>query len=213
MSHLDTRPAQQDSVATRASLLGRLRDWDDSKSWEEFTEIYWRLIYSVARRSGLSESDARDVVQDTLLGVAKKIHQFESDPQRGTFRGWLLNQTRWRIADHFRARPPTPAHGPNMDSATGDGTATIHRIPDPSQIDESWESEWKKNLVDTAFARITRKVNPKHAQIFDLYALRGWRAAKVAQELGVSVVQVYLVNHRLTKLLKEEVAFLQNKLD
>ena len=213
MSHLDTRRAEQDSIATRASLLGRLRNWNDANSWEEFTQIYWRLIYSVARRSGLSEAEARDVVQDTLLGVAKKIHEFESDPQRGTFRGWLLNLTRWRIADHFRSRPPIAHGNAGPDPATENGTATINRIPDPAQLDELWESEWKKNIVDTAFARISRKVNAKHAQIFDLYALRGWRAAKIAQELGVSVVQVYLVNHRLTKLLKEEVAYLQKKLE
>lgn len=213
MSHLDTRHAQQDSVATRASLLGRLRNWDDAASWEEFSQTYWRLIYSVARRSGLSDAEARDVVQDTLVGVAKKIHEFESNPERGTFRGWLLNLTRWRIADHFRAQPPAAPRAARNDSQSEDGTATINRIPDPAQMDELWESEWKKNLVDTAFARISRKVNAKHAQIFDLYALRGWRAAKIAQELGVSVVQVYLVNHRLTKLLKEEVAYLKEKLE
>jgi hypothetical protein len=62
-------------------------------------------------------------------------------------------------------------------------------------------------------ARISRRVNPKHAQIFDLYAVRDWPAAKVAGELGVSLVQVYLVNHRLTKLLKAEVEILRQKLE
>lgn len=213
MNHPDTPRAEQDSITTRATLLGRLRNWDDAQSWEEFTQIYWRLIYSVARRSGLSEAEARDVVQDTLLGVAKKIREFESDPLRGTFRGWLLNLTRWRIADQFRSRQPVAEKSARADATADDGTATVNRIPDPSQLDEVWESEWKKNLVDTAFARISRKVNAKHAQIFDLYALRGWRAAKIAQELSVSVVQVYLVNHRLTRLLKEEVAYLKKRLE
>lgn len=213
MSHPDTRGAEQDPIATRASLLGRLRNWDDAQSWEEFTQIYWRLIYSVARRSGLTEAEARDVVQDTLLGVAKKIREFESDPLRGTFRGWLLNLTRWRIADQFRSRPPIAERSALSERAVDDGTATVNRIPDPAQLDEVWEAEWKKNIVDTAFARISRKVNAKHAQIFDLYALRGWRAARIAQELSVSVVQVYLVNHRLTRLLKEEVAYLQKRLE
>lgn len=202
---------EQDPIATRASLLGRIRNWDDSESWEEFAQTYWRLIYGVARRSGLSDSEARDVVQNTLVGVAKKIHEFESNPDRGTFRGWLLNLTRWRIADHIRAQP-REAHyfddGPQSDGRT----ATIERVPDPAQMDELWESEWKKNLFETAVARVSRRINPKHAQIFDLYALRHWSAAKTARELGVSVVQVYLVNHRLTRLLKEEVTHLRKKL-
>jgi RNA polymerase sigma-70 factor (ECF subfamily) len=212
MSNLETDRPKQDTVATRASLLGRIRNWDDSGSWEEFTQTYWRLIYSVARRAGLADAEARDVVQDTLLGVAKKIHEFESNPERGSFRGWLLNLTRWRIADHFRKLPPAPA-GSRTESGPDDRTATIDRVPDPAEIDALWETEWKKNLFETAIARLSRRVNPKHAQIYDLYAVRGWAAAQVARELGVSVVQVYLVNHRLTRLLKEEVAYLQKKLE
>jgi len=210
MSHLDRAKAEPDSIATRASLLGRIRNWDDSESWEEFTRTYWRLIYSVARRAGLGDSEARDVVQDTLLGVAKKIHEFESNPDRGTFRGWLLNLTRWRITDHFRNRPPAQSGG---GPATDDRTATVERVPDPAQIDEFWEAEWKQNIFDTAVARVSRRVNPKHAQIFDLYAVRHWPAATVSRELGVSMVQVYLVSHRLTRLLKDEVAYLQKKLE
>ncbi len=210
MSHLDRAKAEPDSIATRASLLGRIRNWDDSESWEEFTRTYWRLIYSVARRAGLGDSEARDVVQDTLLGVAKKIHEFESNPERGTFRGWLLNLTRWRITDHFRKRLPAQ---PGTGLGTEDRTATVERVPDPAQIDEFWEAEWKQNIFDTAVARVSRRVNPKHAQIFDLYAVRHWPAATVARELGVSLVQVYLVSHRLTRLLREEVAYLQKKLE
>src|SRR5690242_8474285 len=143
---------EQDPIATRGSLLGRIRNWDDSESWEEFAQTYWRLIYGVARRSGLSDAEARDVVQNTLLGVAKKIHEFESNPERGTFRGWLLNLTRWRIADHVRAQPPEAAHvkdGPQSEPRT----ATIERVPDPAQMDTLWDAEWKKNLVETAVAR------------------------------------------------------------
>ena len=76
-----------------------------------------------------------------------------------------------------------------------------------------WEIEWKRNIVETALARVGRKVKPKHLQIFDLYAMRHWPAGKVARELGVTRVQVYLVNHRLTKLMKREVEFLGRNLE
>jgi hypothetical protein len=80
-----------DSLATRASLLGRLKNWEDAKSWEEFTQTYSRLIRAVAIKAGLTESEAKDVEQETLLCVAKTIHEFESNPARGTFKSWLLN--------------------------------------------------------------------------------------------------------------------------
>jgi RNA polymerase sigma-70 factor (ECF subfamily) len=211
MTNPEPDKLEQDSIATRASLLGRLRNWEDAESWEEFTRIYWRLIYNVARGAGLADADARDVVQDTLLGVAKKVHEFQSNPALGTFRSWLLNLTRWRIADYFRAQPSAKfARG----TETGEEprTATIERVPDINRIDALWESEWKKNILETAIARLSRRINPKHAQIFDLYAVRQWPCAKVADHLGVSVLQVYLVSHRVSRLVKEEVAYLQSKL-
>jgi len=84
MHRPDTYRREQDSLATRASLLGRLRNWDDAESWEEFTRIYWQLIYNVARGAGLPDPEARDVVQETLLGVAKKVHEFKSNPELGS---------------------------------------------------------------------------------------------------------------------------------
>jgi RNA polymerase sigma-70 factor (ECF subfamily) len=200
------------ALATRASLLGRLKNWDDAKSWDEFTQIYSRLIRAVALKAGLTESEAKDVEQETLLCVAKTIHEFESNPARGTFKSWLLNLTRWRIADQFRRRSPAAASAPHPD-ATATGTATVERVPGADNLEAEWEVEWKRNILETALARVTRKVKPKHLQIFDLYAMRGWPAAKVARELGVTRVQVYLVYHRLTKLLKLEVEYLGRTLD
>jgi RNA polymerase sigma factor (sigma-70 family) len=212
MSQPEKPEGDLDSIATRASLLGRIKSWDDAGSWEDFTQTYWRLIYGVARQAGLSDDEARDVVQETLLGVAKNIHEFESSPERGSFKNWLLNLTRWRIADSFRNRLPVRRALP--DSAdSNDRTATMERIPDPAEFDAYWETEWKKNIFETAVARVCRRVNPKHAQIFDLYGIRHWPATKVAKELGVSMIQVYLVNHRLTKLLKTEVDYIRKKLE
>jgi len=212
MSQPEIPKENPDSIATRASLLGRLKNWDDAASWEDFTQTYWRLIYGVARQAGLSDEEARDVVQETLLGVAKNIHEFESSPERGSFKNWLLNITRWRVADCFRNRPPVQESRPPSSDAA-DRTATVERVPAPAELDAFWEAEWKKNVFETAVARICQRVKPKHAQIFDLYTVRHWPAAKVAGELGVSIIQVYLVNHRLTKLLKAEVAYIRKKLE
>src|SRR5690349_17818612 len=128
-----------DRLATRASLLGRLKNWDDKQSWEEFAQTYSRLIRGVAIQAGLTEAEAKDVEQDTLLRVAKTIHEFESNPERGTFKGWLLNLTRWRIADEFRKRPPGMAIS-SGDTESGD-TSTINRIPEPVVLDTMWEKE------------------------------------------------------------------------
>jgi len=202
-----------DSLATRASLLGRIKNWEDAKSWAEFTQTYSRLIRAVALKAGLTESEAKDVEQETLLCVAKTIHEFESNPERGTFKSWLLNLTRWRIADQFRRRAPGAAQATPLSEATSTRTSTVERLPGPENLDAEWEIEWKKNILETALARVGRKVKPKHLQIFDLYAMRHWPAGKVARELGVTRMQVYLVNHRLTRLMKREVEYLGRNLE
>lgn len=62
-----------DSIPTRPSLLARMKDWEDQKSWQDFFNTYWRLIYGVAVRAGLTATEAGEVVQETVLAVAKKI--------------------------------------------------------------------------------------------------------------------------------------------
>ena len=201
-----------DSLATRASLLGRLKNWDDAPSWEEFAQTYSRLIRGIAIKAGLTETEAKDVEQETLLCVAKTIHEFESNPARGTFKSWLLNLTRWRIADQFKRRGVAGASTPASDG-TPTRTPTVERLSGPDNLEAQWEIEWKRNILETALARVGRNVQPKHLQVFDLYALRHWPVGKVAEELGVTRLQVYLVNHRLTKLMKREVAYLGRRLE
>src|SRR5215510_5853251 len=91
-------------TGTRLSLLTRLKNWDDSEGWREFFDTYGKLIYRFAIKAGLSDDESQDVVQDTMLAVAKQMPGFRYDPAKGSFRRWLFNQARWRIADQFRKR-------------------------------------------------------------------------------------------------------------
>src|ERR1700751_1652211 len=91
-------------AATRRSLVERLDNWEDRKHWQEFFDTYWKLIYSAARKSGLTDVEAQEVVQETIITVAKSIEKLKYDPAVGSFKGWLLQITRWRIADQFRKR-------------------------------------------------------------------------------------------------------------
>ena len=96
------KAATEELIPTRHSLLRRMKNWEDQASWEEFFETYWKLIYGVAIKAGLREVEAQDVVQETVMTVAKNITRFEIGPERGSFKAWLLNNTRWRIAEQFR---------------------------------------------------------------------------------------------------------------
>ena len=195
---------------TRYSLLSRLQDWDDQDSWRDFFDTYWRLIYSVAIKSGLTETEAQDVVQETVVCVAKDITKFKRDRNRGSFRGWLSNLTRWRINDQLRKRASLrPVE--NVDLLMESQPVT--QIPDPSgsELAAIWEEEWKTNLLEAAIERVRRHVREEHYQIFDLCVMRRWKARDVAEALGVSVGQVYLAKHRVALEVKSVVRELQKK--
>lgn len=208
MSH-DPTP----SVATRQTLLARLKDWGDQDSWRAFFDTYWKLIYSVAVRSGLSDAEAHDVVQETVLSVAKKMHDFKYDPAAGSFKGWLLQLTQWRILGQLRKRGQIVA-APELPPERAGETEFILRVPDPagSTLDKLWDEEWQKNLMEVALEKVKHRCNPKEYQMFDLYVLHKMPVRKVAQTLGVSVTHVYVAKHRVGSLLKSEIKNVQSRM-
>lgn len=202
---------KQSFAKTRKSLIARLDNWEDQRTWDEFYQTYWRLIYSVALKSGLRSEEAFDCVQETILSIAKQSKKKLYDPNQGSFKTWLMNMTRWRINDQFRKRKKDTA----MSGGLGDEdrkTAVIDRVEDPrgDVLDRLWETEWKKNLADAALARVKTQVSPKQYQIFDYYVIKQWEAKKVQDHLGVSMAQVYLAKHRVGSVLKKELAKLDD---
>ena len=201
-------------IPTRKSLLTRLKNWDDQEGWREFFETYWKLIYSVAIKSGFTDAEAQDIVQDTIVTVAKKMRHFKYDPAIGSFKAWLLLNTRSRIAERLRKkRLPLAEHRPAQDTTAR--TATVERIPDPGGegFDAAWESEWKRNLLEQALQGVKQQVAPKQFQIFDLYVLQETPIATITHALGVSAGQVYLAKHRVSQVLKEEMKKAERKLE
>ena len=92
-------PADSELIPTRASLLARLKDWDDSRSWQEFFDTYWRLVYGRARKAELSDQEAQEVVQESVIAVARRMHEFKYDPAVASFKTWLYQIVSRRIAE------------------------------------------------------------------------------------------------------------------
>ena len=196
-------------LPTRRSLIERLRDLGDQPSWREFFDIYWKLIYGAAIRAGLSDQEAEDVVQETVIGVARKMESFRYDPSVCSFKGWLMHVTRCRIADQFRRRRPqnVPLAAPRADT-TAETTLNLHD-PAADVLEGIWNEEWQKNLVDVAMDRVRRQANPEHYQIFHLHAVKGLGVRDVAKLTGASLPKVYVTYHRIAKLVKAEVRRLE----
>jgi RNA polymerase sigma factor (sigma-70 family) len=203
---------EQAYAKTRKSLIARLDNWEDQRTWDEFYQTYWRLIYAVAIKAGLRSEEAFDCVQETILSIAKQSKKKLYDPEQGSFKTWLMNMTRWRINDQFRKRKKDTAmlEGEWADDRK---TAVIDRVEDPNGdvLGRLWDVEWKKGIADAALSRVKAQVSPKQYQIFDYYVVRQWDADKVQEKLNVSMAQVYLAKHRVGAVLKKELAKLEEE--
>jgi RNA polymerase sigma factor (sigma-70 family) len=206
------QPPDDEFIPTRATLINRLKNWQDQASWQDFFDTYWKLIYGLARKFGLNDEDAQDVVQETMVSVAHHMPNFKYDPQLGSFKSWLRTVIRSRILDHLRKRRvgtvPIDAEVDN-----GEESFALKELPDKNQpsMDQFYEQEWQKNVLDAAVARVKRKMDPQKYQVFDCYVNREWPPEKVAAAFKISVDQVYLAKHRITEMIKSEAKRLENE--
>ncbi len=200
---------------TRKSLIERLNNWEDQRTWNEFYQTYWRLVYSVATKSGLTREEAFDVVQETIIAIARQVQKGQYDPRAGSFKAWLLQMTRWRILDVFRARKrqPSLSNQGNADSEDSQNLAMERLSQEKDNLLESiWDREWRDNISAAALERVKSKVSPRQFQIFDCYVMKGWGVKKTAEALGINAAQVYLAKHRVGNLVKKEIQALENQL-
>ena len=200
------------SIETRETLLERLKGIDDHASWQDFFDTYWRLIYGVAVKAGLNEDEAQDVLQDTVVTVAKNIPGFQYDPTKCAFKTWLLNLTRWRIVDQIRKRK-FKVSGQGIAKWDDSAPPALEEIDDPAgcNLEAIWNQEWEANLLEAATQRIKGQVSAKQYQMFYLHVLKDLPVKEVAQRVGASMGSVYLTKHRVGRMLRREIKLLQDK--
>lgn len=200
---------------TRESLLLRVRNWGDDASWQEFFNIYWKIIYARATRAGMSEFEAEEIVQSTMISLANSIRTFKYNPKAGSFRAWVHTQTRWKITDFARrrAREAELIQREFQTHRTTPHTSTIDRVPDERDaLSVSVNQDWDEAVAAVALAQLKSQVSPKHYQIFDLYMVKQWPLRQVSRTMKVSVANVYLTKSRLVRLLKVIKSELDKKL-
>jgi RNA polymerase sigma factor (sigma-70 family) len=189
--------SMDDSLPTRASLLSRIRDVGNDASWREFFERYRGFIYGVARRKGLGHEDAEEVLQDTVVSVAKGLPRFVYRPEESSFRGWLTTITVRRVADQLRRASRRVGTLPLVEEP--EGAATWLGAFDAHAA--LWDEEWAGNLCRVALDRLRLVVSPRDFQVFDWTELRGHRNQDAAAAFGLSTVLVRVIRFRVRRRL------------
>ena len=84
------------SAAEDAALIARCREGDEA-AWSALVEKYGRLVYSIPRKLGLSESDSDDVFQTVFSALLKHVREIEHP---GSLSYWLMTTARrasWKM--------------------------------------------------------------------------------------------------------------------
>jgi RNA polymerase sigma-70 factor (ECF subfamily) len=180
------------SLGTQASLIQRVRDLTDTASWAEFDRLYRPFLYKIARRSGLSQDDADEIVQDVLAKVAQAIVEFRLDQERGRFRGWLKAITVRKLIDRQRAKSRS------VSPVAIAGELAVFDSPE-----EEWDREYRRHVLEHAMEEVRSRVESKTWACFEEHTLRHRTAEDIAGELGMSVNAVYQNAFRTIKRIRE----------
>ena len=191
-----------EAPATRITLLNRIRATDDADAWAEFARLYGPVVYGFARKRGLQDADAADLVQDVLRSVARNAHRINYDPKRGTFRGWLYTVTRNKVYNFLSANRNRPKAG-GGDNGSQERLDQLAGKPDEAEAE--WELEYQRRLSAKAMERVKHEFQPNTWQAFWGTAVEGRPAADVGKELRMTSGAVYVAKSRVLARLRDEV--------
>ncbi len=177
---------------TPLTLLERVRHRSDEAAWSSFVALYTPLLLCWARRSGLQEQDAADVVQEVFVILVRKLPEFQYDPQQ-TFRGWL----RTVLLNCCRSR-----FGKRSEVVGGEQLPTEPTLPDDSEL--FTEGEYHTWLVARAVEILQAEFESTTWKACWEFLVNGRPAADVAADLGISVNAVYLAKARVLTRLRRE---------
>jgi RNA polymerase sigma-70 factor (ECF subfamily) len=187
-----------DPLATSESMLADMRVGAAS-GWWRLAGTYSALIYEWAKRAGLQDADAQDVLQEVLLSVYRKVGAFQHKVRVKSFRGWLWMITRRKIYDVYRAKANT--------YSLSASAAVVLQMDCPLCIEEGGdERPQSAKLEFLGFLQelelVRQEFNPRLWQAFWQTAVEERSAGDVAAELGMTANAVRVAKHRVLERIR-----------
>jgi RNA polymerase sigma-70 factor (ECF subfamily) len=180
--------------STSISLLERLRQPHQPEAWSRFVDLYTPLLFFWARRLGLQEQDAGDLVQDVLTTLVQELPGFTYDPRR-SFRGWLRKVLRNKWLDHQRRQAIRPGRADE---------SRLAEVANPNSLEEFIEKAHNQYLTRRALQLMQTEFKPTTWKACWAVVVGGKSGAAAAAELGMSEQAVYTAKWRVLRRLREE---------
>jgi RNA polymerase sigma factor (sigma-70 family) len=181
-------------AVTSPTLLKKLRDGQNSSAWRLFVEIYGPYLYAIARRGGLADAAASDVVQETLLRCVSVLPGFTYDPTK-KFRAWLRTIANRVIYDYKRKSGRQPI-------ATGE-TDFFQRLDGQCGREENpasavLEGEVLRGMLDAIRQRLTAE----QWELFQMTWIEELSDEQIAGRTGKNPGAIRVMRYRIRKALE-----------
>ncbi|MBC8310642.1 MAG: sigma-70 family RNA polymerase sigma factor [Phycisphaerales bacterium] len=186
-----------DTLPTNAELLLALNDEQSTRreqAWKSFVKRYEHVIRNVARRFGLADQDADDVVQDVLFGLIR-IGEVAYDENKGMFRAYLKTATKNAVIAKWR-------------KASKEVSGLEDFAVDTFNI--QWERRWREHVLQLALRSVQLVADPIQYEAFELFGRRGVAAQQVAQRIGKSSEYVRQAKCRVMAMVRSEIVRLDD---
>lgn len=191
---------------TQYSLLMRLKASEDECSrdadWQAFVSSYEPFIYRYARRKGLQDTDANDLVQKVMVSVAKSISNWQPANEsngKPRFRNWLFTIARNHLLNALKVRSTNRGVG---------GTTQLQLLAqsiDPRAEEHQMDEDYRREAFLWAATRVRKQVKSLTWLAFWKTAVEGLDCQQVSLELETTVGNVYASRSRVLSRLKAEV--------
>lgn len=199
-------------LATRLSLLQRLKLNQADADWERFYKQYSAVLLGFARKQGMDEHSACDVLQETMMVVIRRLPTFDYDAARGRFRNWLLTIIANKVREARRRSHVEKLI--SLDAMADDDAESLHdRIAsiEPS-ASEKLEADWRQSLIDSALEKVLTdpRTKPETVAIFRACALEGRPVADIAAQFGMKENAIYRLKNRMMTRLQVIITAMEN---
>jgi RNA polymerase sigma-70 factor (ECF subfamily) len=181
---------------TAPTLLDRARA-GDRDALEKLLTAHQQQIYRFGLKMCRDPEDAEDVLQDTLLAMARSVRDFRGASSIST---WLYAITRNFCLRKRRKRKLEPSTTHSLESEAG---AEATQMADSGKRpDEALAGR----EVETALAGAIDALAPKYREVLLLRDVEGLSAAETAEVLGIGVPAVKSRLHRARLAVRAQVA-------
>jgi RNA polymerase sigma-70 factor (ECF subfamily) len=170
----------------------------DQDALEALLDRHQPRIYRFSMKMCRDPEDAQDILQETLLAMARTVGNFRGASSIST---WL-----WTIARSFcikkrRRSKFAPEREESLDASDGEGEAA--RVADPGPgPDQVLADREIREAVDRAIDTL----DPMYREVLMLRDVEGLGAREVSEVLGLSVDAVKSRLHRARVAVRREVA-------